>query len=210
MKRLLALFLILVLSAVASQALAAEITEEHFPGYYVALNTTLKKVQKMAKDAGWHKNGPIWPRAPINGFTFYTNKVDFTYEGDESASFYIIYRDDDPQPICGSHYRTYYASGKEAKAAFEPIAQWLEEHFGSAPIPPSKDYRDARDYLVTLDDQLMKVTVGYRNYNGKPCIVFEMLLADNPEDALAEYGYQSKEDVPVVTWVPMGIEKKGK
>lgn len=64
--------------------------------------------------------------------------------------------------------------------------------------------------FVLLDDQLVEVTIGISPGSRQKGtgLEFRMVLAENPDEALAEYGYQSRDDVPVAHWQPMGIEAK--
>lgn len=235
MKRFLVIVLALSLMAIASQALAAELTEEHFPGYYVKLNTGVKEFESLAKNAGWHRGSPVGGPYYAGYMYEYPNRSAFTYEGDDNARYSIFYSTvtvtktagtlviegnsahtdpasiheveaKEPTAVAGSDYTRFYASSNDMMESFNAAKQWMDERFGAA--LPAKDKHNV-SYLLLMDDQLVEVRFSARSRSKDQYYVsFTMLLADSSEDTLTKYGYQSREDVPVASWEPMGIEPK--
>ena len=216
MKRAAAFLFVLCMFVSLSSAVASEITEEHFPGYYVELHSNTKELSEMAKTADWSLVESEMPPGSQNNFhRFYVVKYPstgsvstgrakeycFSYKG-RNAKFYVMTRSKKSLrnysvPIAGTRFVINYIKPDESfETDLNENQEWLEDHFGSSSV--KKD-----QYLLMLNNDLVEVSV-YEQKNDRN-IVFDMFLVEDSDQALETYGYQSLDDVPIAPWTPMGI-----
>jgi len=207
MKRAVAFLLILCMFVSFSSALASEITEEHFPGYYVELRSKTKDLKNMAKAADWKL---VEAASPTTHTVFYAvaypskgsaSRDGFSYEG-KKASFYILTNSQyintlNRASITGNRFAIEYSQRDEFESALNESLEWLEEHFGTSPVGSGQ-------YLLKLNNDLVEVSV-YQLKNARRSVCFDMMLVEDADQALTTYGYQALDDVPVAPWTPMGI-----
>lgn len=202
MKRTAALLLAFCLLLSAPSAWALEITEERFPGYYFELRTEQQTVRDALMQAKLYSGKASLDLVPANADdTALLSRSKISAERGEIRGIIIGFKM--PQgkgirnrQVIGSRYWLGFRRN-EASDALEENLAWLEERFGASPVGRGQ-------YLLMLGDDLVEVSV-YQPGNSRMDIVFDMALAEDAEQALAAYGYQSPEDVPAAPWEPIGI-----
>ena len=194
MKRIAALLLALILLIPMSAAVALEITEDHFPGYYVEMHTKYYDVLKMATQAKWNRSPAVVPDSSL-AITLDKRKV--TPERGEIQGILLLIQGNNENGTVSGYRYTLKFSRSEMSDVLTENQDWLEEHFGASPVGKGQ-------HLLMLGDDLVEVSV-YQHKNKPGVIIFDMILAEDVDQALATYAYQSLEEVPVAPWKPIGI-----
>ncbi len=190
--------LLAVLVLLPASSLAVDLTKTQLPGYYVALGTPTKDLQKMADEAGW----ALLPSNSKNG-TFYAvyypiGLKEFRYE-DEKASLSIYWAAPErgaAAVVTGSSYFVSYATEEEAKAQQIAWMNALQRVYGATPVKNKCLFRHGTDYV------LVEV-----NYSSKSVYV-TMQITKKLKGLEAQYGFKgSNPQIPVFPWEPMGFHQ---
>ena len=203
MKKTVALLLALCLLISASCALALEITEEHFPGYCFALHTAYKDVKDTERQAGTHYSPMSSQGMPASAdHALLLDRRMFSAERGEIRGVIVCFQGSgtNRDPVVGSRFML-KMRGSEAADTLNENLEWLEEHFGASPVGSGQ-------YLLMLGSDLVTVSV-YQAPKNPAFIVFDLFPAEDADQALAAYGYQSPDEVPAAPWAPSGIPQKG-
>ncbi|MBQ8073264.1 MAG: hypothetical protein IJ231_05825 [Clostridia bacterium] len=119
----------------------------------------------------------------------------------------MYFSDTEPYLVVGRHYTVYYDSRGEQKEAYETAVQWMEEHHSNAPV----EKKNRISYLFIVDDQFMEVSLsgnGRRPSRKGSDLGFIMLPISKPDEVLTEYGYESKEEVPLAPGYPWAFSQR--